>query len=210
MSTQHEAIVEAFKALGGIRTIDEIRDWVEKKSGARWKDFGTRMADMVPQEFGGNPSSNVPNEFRVLARVAQGKYRLTENRIVQEKDTSNISHEVHISTRTTEEFQPSSKSVFYAVLPSINSVEVWSTERLPFEPKGLLKRLRTDICSAVKGIRCGFEQILHATYVSPIRARCDVENILFYNVGTACFHQVDKAGLRFERVFSRYQHNLNR
>lgn len=201
--TQHEAIIEAFKALGGARTISEIRDWVRKKYGDRWKDFGTRMADMVPQELGGNRSSNVQDEFRVLRRVSIGKYSLIVDKMPQEQKHSNIRQTVRSSMNRSEEvLQGILQSNPYVILPRSNSVEVWSTERLPFEPKGWLRRLRSDICSAVRGIYCGPNQLLHAVYISPIRERCDTENILFYNVGIGCFRRSNSAGLRFERVFS--------
>ncbi|MBE0513136.1 hypothetical protein IBX38_08815 [Candidatus Bathyarchaeota archaeon] len=203
MPTQHEVIIEAFKVLGGVRTIGEIRDWVRTKYGDRWKDFGTRMADMVPQELGGNPSSNVRNEFRVLRRVSIGKYRLIADKIPEEQKHSNIRQTVRSFMSHSEEvLQRNSQSNLYVILPGSKSVEVWSAERLPFEPEGWLKRLRRDICSAIRGIYCGPSQLLHAVYVSPIRERCDVENILFYNVGIGCFPRSDNAGLRFERVFS--------
>jgi tetratricopeptide (TPR) repeat protein len=82
LTTLNEAIIEAFEALGGERTIDEIRNWVASKYGRRWNDssFGTSMADMVPQELGGNPSSSVPNKFRVLKRVSIGSYCLFERK----------------------------------------------------------------------------------------------------------------------------------
>ncbi|MEB3102049.1 hypothetical protein [Ferviditalea candida] len=56
MITQNEAILEAFKELGGVRTAKEICEWVEKKYGNRWNDYSTTMADMVPPNHGGNPS----------------------------------------------------------------------------------------------------------------------------------------------------------
>jgi hypothetical protein len=79
--TQVEAIIEAFESLGGIRKIYEIKNWVGNKYGFnRWKDFGTRMADMVPTHLRGNNTSRVPEHQRVLRRVKDGYYcLLTEN-----------------------------------------------------------------------------------------------------------------------------------
>lgn len=76
--TQADGIIEAFQVLGGTRSIQEITDWVNKKYGRVWKDFGTLLADMVPEKKGGNSSSRVPEYFRVLERVERGKYRLIE------------------------------------------------------------------------------------------------------------------------------------
>ncbi|MGD6831025.1 hypothetical protein ACQCT5_02595 [Sutcliffiella halmapala] len=76
MKTQAEAVIEAFITLGNERNIAEIRDWVTKQYGEKWKDFGTIMADMVPRELGGNNSSTVPTRYRQLGRVRPGVYRL--------------------------------------------------------------------------------------------------------------------------------------
>ncbi|MDI6782992.1 MAG: hypothetical protein QME64_02725 [bacterium] len=78
MPNQCEAIIEAFQALGGERTIREIEDWVKNKYGASWKSLSTAMADMVPLSLGGNPSSQVQDRLRVLERVGKGIYRLAE------------------------------------------------------------------------------------------------------------------------------------
>ncbi|EHQ92319.1 hypothetical protein [Desulfosporosinus youngiae] len=77
--TQPEAIIEAFKALGGTKNKYEIEEYVCQKYGDLWKDFGTPMADMVPISCGGNSSSNVREDLRVLERVNPGEYRLITN-----------------------------------------------------------------------------------------------------------------------------------
>jgi hypothetical protein len=77
--TQRKAVIEAFKSLGGIRNISEIEEYVNDIYGNRWKDFGACIADMVPISHGGNASSTVPEELRVLERVSVGKYRLFIN-----------------------------------------------------------------------------------------------------------------------------------
>lgn len=75
--TKCEAIIEAFKALGGERSIPEISQWIREKYGDKWKDFGVQMADMV---YNGNPSSTAPQRFRVLENVSYGNgvYMLIE------------------------------------------------------------------------------------------------------------------------------------
>lgn len=88
-----------------------------------------------------------------------------------------------------------------------NSVEMWSTQRLPFEPKGWLKELHRDISNGVRNLESNQNAILHAVYSAPlsgIHARdfCDTENILFYNVGCGSFAHVAQHGIRFERSFS--------
>ncbi|MGD7054213.1 hypothetical protein [Sutcliffiella horikoshii] len=76
MKTQDEVIIKAFKALGGVRSIQEIEKWVVQQYGEKWKDFGTSMADMVPTDKGGTNSSLTPLEYRVLERVGRGRYKL--------------------------------------------------------------------------------------------------------------------------------------
>ncbi|KIL37313.1 hypothetical protein SD71_01045 [Cohnella kolymensis] len=78
MITQAEAIIEAFESLGREipRSIKEVEDWVAEKYPGRWKDFGTRMADMVPSSEGGNQSSTVPEHMKVFIRTEKGIYRM--------------------------------------------------------------------------------------------------------------------------------------
>ena len=73
--TQPEAIIEAFKTLGETRNKYDIKAWVSQKHVDVWKDYGTTMADMVPISRGGNSSSTVREELRVLERVSPGEYR---------------------------------------------------------------------------------------------------------------------------------------
>lgn len=81
------------------------------------------------------------------------------------------------------------------------SVEAWSTKRLPFEPTGWAKDLRADLRSALKQLARSAGTILEASYVSTDRSMCDVENVLLYNVGSGSFADTTRTGLRFERAF---------
>lgn len=91
------------------------------------------------------------------------------------------------------------------LLPSYqrNSLEIWSEERLPFEPKGWLRQLRDEIRRGVYMLKDEPGRALSALYTSPVVQVCDVENVLFYNVGPGIFAALASAGLRFERVFSK-------
>lgn len=51
-------------------TIKEVDDWINAKYSTTWKSAGTAPADMVPKSLGGNNSSNVSDEYRVLERVS--------------------------------------------------------------------------------------------------------------------------------------------
>lgn len=73
---QNEAIIWALIDLGGEGTIKEVQEWLDKQYPNTWKDSGTSLADMVPVAHGGNFSSTVREEYRVLERVSRGRYRL--------------------------------------------------------------------------------------------------------------------------------------
>lgn len=72
----NEAIILALDELGGEGTIKEVDDWINAKYPNTWKSAGTALADMVPKSLGGNNSSNMSDEYRVLERVSPGTYRL--------------------------------------------------------------------------------------------------------------------------------------
>ena len=94
---------------------------------------------------------------------------------------------------------------FYVVLgPNADhpSVEAWSAERLPFEPKGWKLQFRNDVREALRKLSFVPDSNLVALYLSPVTGYCDVENIVFYNVGSASFAHLQCKGIRFERVFS--------
>lgn len=74
--SHHEAIIEALVSLGGEGTIKEVNYRVNKMYPGRWKDTGTTLADMVPTYLGGNTTSTIKDEYRILERVSPGKYRL--------------------------------------------------------------------------------------------------------------------------------------
>lgn len=78
MVTQYQAIIEAFRAMSNSRRINEIEDWILKNYEVSWKDIGTTMADMVSEKNGGNSTSHVPEEYRLLTRVSRGVYRLNQ------------------------------------------------------------------------------------------------------------------------------------
>lgn len=73
MDTQCEA---TFKALGWVITIQEIENWVNKTYGAKWKDFGTSLADMVPRSKGGNESYLGHDYFQNRPYVFSNCFRL--------------------------------------------------------------------------------------------------------------------------------------
>jgi hypothetical protein len=81
------------------------------------------------------------------------------------------------------------------------AVEAWSARRLPFEPKGWLLQLRSELQEALKRLGSGNRTVLSAVYASPERRFCDAENVLIYNVGPAHLSDAAASGLRVERCF---------
>lgn len=94
------------------------------------------------------------------------------------------------------------KSYIVKCRPQNNTIEGWSIKRLPFEPQGWLKDFRNDLRTAIHSLQSHPGQILHAIYATPQSGLCDIENILFYNVGTSHFASLMTNGLRFERSYS--------
>ncbi len=79
------------------------------------------------------------------------------------------------------------------------TVEAWSIQRLPFEPKDWLLDFRHDLRTEIHRLQSKPTQILLAIYGAPPSGLCDTENILFYNVGLNHFTSLTTTGLRFER-----------
>ena len=78
-------------------------------------------------------------------------------------------------------------------------VEAWSRTRLPFEPRGPALDLRAEIRSGLDALEPG--GVLHCTYSSANRDRCDAENVLLYNVGMRPFRSLTGEGIVFERSY---------
>ena len=66
-------------------------------------------------------------------------------------------------------------------------LEARSKEPLPFELKGWLRDLRGEIRSGVFMLKCEPAGVVSGVYAFPVTQVCDVENVLFYNVGSGTF-----------------------
>ncbi len=78
-------------------------------------------------------------------------------------------------------------------------VQLWSKERLPFQPTNL--KMKQELRSRLEAMVAPKNTILYACYSSSINQSFDVENILFYNVGPSSFSSICKDKLIFERSF---------
>lgn len=209
MPTQPEVIMEAMKDLGGECRIEEIKNWVGLKYGDRWKDFHTIMADMVPVSHGGNNSSTIASKYRCLKRVSRGNYSLIEAK----ESPIDYAIEPHFIRNSKKSTNSSIKDNFPKKTPNYvitgakeyNLIELFSSERLPFEPKGWVLEMRNSLKKRLKLLQ-GNKVSLHATYKSMDKRFFDIENVLFYNVGTSAFRNLHLKWVQFERVYSFPQH----
>lgn len=161
------------------------------------------MADMVPVSNGGNRSSAVPDRYRILQRVSRGVYALNE-KCESSSHIKNIERQKpsYIPLEKSTDIQ--SNNLMYKVnyVPEENSLEVFSTKRLPFEPKGWLLEMREQIRSKLINLKSQ-DTYLFAMYKSEEHDFFDVENVLFYNVGANYFRHLDVSTLEFERVYGK-------
>lgn len=86
----------------------------------------------------------------------------------------------------------------YVVIAGPGRVDTWSVRRLPFEPKGSMLALRTELRSALDGLSATGS--LHAVYSTGSPDFCDAENVLIYNVGPSRFTRLAARRLTFERA----------
>lgn len=75
----------------------------------------------------------------------------------------------------------------FVVHASGGRVEGWATSPLPFEPKGPMLEYRQALREALGQLAPGRGHTLLAVFASADARRCDVENVLVYNVGVSAF-----------------------
>lgn len=95
----------------------------------------------------------------------------------------------------------SEESQFH-VAQSTSTVELWSTERLQFQPEGQMRQLKKALASTIGRAPRGEGGWLYAMYCSADVRAVDVENVLFYNVGTGAFGHATQGGIVFERAIA--------
>jgi hypothetical protein len=80
-------------------------------------------------------------------------------------------------------------------------IELLTTRRLPFQPKGVLREARDRLHLEFRRLTAGEDELFDGRYSSAITEFADAENVLFYNVGIprcAC-----RFGLQFARDFTK-------
>lgn len=98
----------------------------------------------------------------------------------------------------------SETSFLYEVTAEDGCVAAWSVTRLPFEPKGWLHDFREDLRAALRSMPLRPGDHLTATYTTPATTGttefADVENVLFYNVGSGSYSHLLAGGVECHRV----------
>ena len=87
-----------------------------------------------------------------------------------------------------------------------NLVELWSSGRLQFEPKGWMREMRDKLKYYLRSsLKSMGNSYLHAIYSSESdkNTSFDIENILFYNVGVDYFKNLANKGVFFERILKK-------
>ncbi len=87
----------------------------------------------------------------------------------------------------------------FLVRRSPDVVEGWATRRLPFEPRGWQLEYRDALRIALARLEPSVGGCLTATYTAEDAARCDVENVLLYNVGHGAFSHLPLQRIRLRR-----------
>lgn len=76
-------------------------------------------------------------------------------------------------------------------------VEAWATNYISLSDRRSGQReLRDEIRSRCRGLKPGAGDILHAAFFGPKRSDTDVENLVYFNIGT--FKEAGRQGVRFE------------
>lgn len=80
-------------------------------------------------------------------------------------------------------------STEYILLASDSDVLLCTDINIPFEPNAKQKQLRDLLQTKLRKLHPFGDQILYARYGSAIPEYCDVENRLFYNIGSVAFEK---------------------
>ncbi|OCB19330.1 hypothetical protein A5674_07110 [Mycobacterium malmoense] len=90
----------------------------------------------------------------------------------------------------------------YVLRAASDVVELWSTVRLPYEPRGWVLDMRNDLRRALRDSAPKSGGRLHAVYsAADDGAFVDTENVLLYNVGSAALRPLMAQSVTFERGY---------
>ena len=87
----------------------------------------------------------------------------------------------------------------YKLQATPHSVDLFSSKRLPFEPKGWVKAMRDGLKRDLKGLDCHRGELLDCHFISCDRGFFDFENVLTYNVGSGAFKHLATQEVRLTK-----------
>jgi hypothetical protein len=90
----------------------------------------------------------------------------------------------------------------YALRSASDVVELWSTVRLPYQPRDWLLEMRNDLCRSLRNSAPRSGGHLHAVYSAADDGEfVDAENVLLYNVGSGALRPLMARSVTFERGY---------
>ena len=93
-------------------------------------------------------------------------------------------------------------TVAYEVRFETDAVHGSSTRRLPFEAKGWLRSYRDCLRSSLGQLHLPEGALLRAVYATPTQELADLENVLFYNLGSSSYRHLIHNGVGAYRTTS--------
>jgi hypothetical protein len=91
----------------------------------------------------------------------------------------------------------------FLVRGDLTRLQAWAKNLVPFEPKGWLVDLRSQIRGGLDALHCEAGQFLHATLSSADGGvASDLDNVLNYNIGPRYTRRLMTAGVHLERCFT--------
>ena len=97
----------------------------------------------------------------------------------------------------------------YKIISTEDMVQAFSKERIPHEPQGWQKEFRNALRSALSELKPMENLCLTASYCGTETGSYDLENILFYNIGSASFRQIATYRLFAENRFHQGTKTIN-
>lgn len=90
----------------------------------------------------------------------------------------------------------------YVLRAAPSVVELWSTVRLPYQPRDWVLEMRNDLCRALRDLSPRSSGRLHAVYSAADDGEfVDTENVLLYNVGSGALRPLMARSVTFERSY---------
>lgn len=94
----------------------------------------------------------------------------------------------------------------YSIIKKKSMICAYSEERLNFEPKDWRKDFKKELSNVIKEL-APVGEIFKSKLITEVNEFFDVENILFYNLGTSNFKRLDTKGVWFSLERGETLHN---